>query len=480
MARNEMARERAEEDSLLDRRGYLKLASAAAASVTALGTGGAASASTDDDTLLYEDFGDDTYTDHFTDTLVQGQYDDIVSDFAKEGSNSLRAQLPQGSHYGIAATFDPVEAGAVNDELNEMYASYWLRLSPDFEPHPYAASKFPGPGNTEDGTGNGGDRATGTGWSARAGFQGDGNGGVKIGYYSYHMDMGGSYGENIWATTIPRGQWVKVEQYVKLNSVSNGSANSDGVLKMWVDGDLHIDRNGMRFTEQPDTFGCNYKFVVRFGGSDTSPRNQNVCIDGWTVRRTMPSDSTDDTTTSEPSEEQEGELLELVTDDSVSRGSYDFTVEGSVTKNTGTGDNVSEGNDSIVDNGDGTMTVSGIAGEGYGDSYYVDGTIVSMNIDETKWTLRHEGTEVNVSDIVFPNKLVIDGSNAPRRASTYEFTVSGSATKSAQLGSVNSYDTISDGTISGRIIGGKDGFRFSGEITNFTLDGPANVRVENA
>ena len=109
----------------------------------------------------------------------------------------------------------------------------------------------------------------------------------------------------------------------------------------------------------------------------------------------------------------------------------------------------------------------------------MDGTFTSIDLDESKWTLRYNGEEVRIADLVLPNKLVIDGSNTPRRASTYEFNVSGVARKSADLGSINEYDTVSGGTISGRVIGGTDGYRFSGEITSFSLSGPASVTVED-
>ncbi|WP_137283198.1 hypothetical protein [Halorussus salinisoli] len=190
--------------------------------------------------------------------------------------------------------------------------------------------------------------------------------------------------------------------------------------------------------------------------------------------------SDSDSTTSEPDDsEAEGTVLELVAGSNTSSISYEFTVEGSAKKRTSAGDVAAEGNDSITDNGDGTVTVTGVAGNGYGDSFLVDGDVVSMDLDESKWTIRYGGEEVSVSDLSLPNKLVIDGSDAPRAASTYTFEVSGSARKSAALGSVNAHDTISDGQISGRVIGGKDGFRFSGEITAFRLDGPATVRVED-
>ncbi|UPV73804.1 hypothetical protein M0R89_14815 [Halorussus limi] len=194
---------------------------------------------------------------------------------------------------------------------------------------------------------------------------------------------------------------------------------------------------------------------------------------------TSTGDSSDSTTTSPDDSNAAGTVLELVAGSSTSNTTYEFTVEGSVQKRTSSGDVAAEDNDTVTSNGDGTVTVSGLSGNGYGDSFLVDGDIVSMNLDESKWTLKYGGNEVSVNDLVLPNKLVIDGSNAPRRSSEYTVEFSGTARKSAALGSVNDHDTITDGKISGRVIGGKDGYRFSGEITGFRLDGPANVRVED-
>ncbi|MFC7080029.1 hypothetical protein [Halorussus caseinilyticus] len=133
----------------------------------------------------------------------------------------------------------------------------------------------------------------------------------------------------------------------------------------------------------------------------------------------------------------------------------------------------------MTDNGDGTVTVSGVAGNGYGDAFFVDGAITSMNLDESVWTLRYAGSEVNADDLTLPNKLVVDGGNRPRQACDYSFEVSGAVRKSTDLGSVQKSDTVSDGTVTGTVFGGKDGYRFSGEVTGFDLDGPANISVED-
>ena len=483
MARDETARE--PDQRLLDRRSYLQLAGAAAASVATFGATSAAS--TGDETLLHEDFSSSGYDQSFTSTWRQGTYDGLTSSPAKTGDNALQVDFPQGGHYGISTKFDPVEAGASSEEVTELYASYWVRFDPEFDGGS-DGSKLPGPLNTEPGGGKGGEPSTGTnGWSARGSFIDAGSNGIKVGFYTYHMDMSGSYGDYFWATAVPRGEWVKIDQHIDLNTVSGGSANSDGRLRMWVNGSLEVDRNGMRFTEEPER-GVNYQFASRYGGNETSPKRQSVFFDRLAVgtsdsvlQATDDSGTTtgsDDQQTDDGSDEQ-GTVLEIVAHDDTPTRSYAFTVDGSVSKRTDAGDLSAEGNDYITDNGDGTVTVEGEAGKGYGDSYLVDGVVTSMDIDESLWTLRYGGEEVSVSDIVLPNTLVIDGSDTPRQSSTYTFKVSGSARKSAEVGSINDHDTVENGEINGRVIGGTDGFRFSGEITSFRLDGPATVRVED-
>ncbi|WP_458207746.1 hypothetical protein [Haladaptatus sp. NG-SE-30] len=90
-----------------------------------------------------------------------------------------------------------------------------------------------------------------------------------------------------------------------------------------------------------------------------------------------------------------------------------------MSKRTSAEDNSAEGNDSVTNSGDGTTTVSGLAGNGYGDSYLVDGTFTSMTLDESKWTLRYGGKEVTVADLTgesdSPSKtIVIDGESASK------------------------------------------------------------------
>ncbi|MFC7079037.1 polysaccharide lyase [Halorussus caseinilyticus] len=306
MARDETARESESETSLLDRRSYLQLAGAAAASVAGLNAASSASsAASSTSDLVYEEFDESGYGDIFTNAWQQGTYDERVSDPVKDGSNALRVSFPEGSHYGMAAIYDPVDAGDLDSETTELYANAWVRFSSGFTGR---TGKLPGPANIEPGGAKGGEPADGTnGWSARATFDGSPSNGVKIGYYTYHMDQGGTYGDHFWAATVPTGEWVKVGQYIKLNSVDGGSANADGQLKMWVNDELQLDKSGMRFTEDL-SLGCNYWFNAYFGGSWTSPQDQSVYFDRWALSDTeMPDISGDgssgggDTTQGTPS-----------------------------------------------------------------------------------------------------------------------------------------------------------------------------------
>lgn len=498
MARDDTARNPDSETSLLDRRDYLRLAGAAAASVATFGTNAAADTNTNG-MLVHETFEDSSYTQNFSSTWKQGNYDDLTTSESREGDNSLEVRFASGGHYGISCKFDPVQAGVTNSELQEMYANYWVKFESGFDGGS-DGSKLPGPVNVEPGGGKGGDASNGTnGWSARGSFVDAGSSGIQLSYYVYHMDMSGQWGDYFTATTVPRDTWVHVEQYIKLNTTSGSGANADGELKMWVDGTQHVNKTNMRFTEEPER-GINYQFATRYGGNETSPKDQSVYFDKWAVNDAMPSDSgssggttdsgsNEDTTDDESSEDAQGTVLEIVSGLGTSNVEYQFTVDGDVSLRTSASNGGwrSEGVDSVTDNGDGTMTASGVVGNGYGDGYYVDGTFTDVSVDESKVTLNYDGSEVSVADLTgsqdssqddsLSKTIVIDGSIRPNVGSSYSFTVSGDVEKNDKLGSVQSNDSISGSEVSGSIWGGKDAFNFSGEITSLTVDGNTTVSV---
>ena len=79
---------------------------------------------------------------------------------------------------------------------------------------------------------------------------------LEMGFYSYHLDKKGPWGENYPVQKrIPLkvGQWHCVERHMKLNSVAatTGEANPDGVEELWIDGELSIRKPDVRFRRVP-------------------------------------------------------------------------------------------------------------------------------------------------------------------------------------------------------------------------------------
>lgn len=74
----------------------------------------------------------------------------------------------------------------------------------------------------------------------------------------------------------------------------------------------------------------------------------------------------------------------------------------------------------------------------------------------------------------FDNELTFDGS-ATAGECRYEFVVSGRVERSPDLGSAETEDTISSGTVTGSVTEDIDGFRFTGSLESLDLDGTASL-----
>jgi hypothetical protein len=76
---------------------------------------------------------------------------------------------------------------------------------------------------------------------------------LEMGFYSYHLDKKGPWGENYEVQRkmpIHVGRWYCVERRMKLNSVDPGKpdpANADGIEELWIDGRLTIRKTDVRF-----------------------------------------------------------------------------------------------------------------------------------------------------------------------------------------------------------------------------------------
>jgi hypothetical protein len=121
---------------------------------------------------------------------------------------------------------------------------------------------------------SGGDGTAPDGWSARVVFRGDG--GVET--YVYNQGQKGDYGQIDRAKDFrfEPGKFYRVKLYVKVNSAGDAS---DGIVRLWIDDKLLIERNDIRYR----AVGGNKALISRVlfstfhGGSrpDWAPKDRN-------------------------------------------------------------------------------------------------------------------------------------------------------------------------------------------------------------
>lgn len=94
---------------------------------------------------------------------------------------------------------------------------------------------------------------------------------VEMGFYSYHMDKKGPWGDGYEVQKrmpIKVGSWHCVERHMKLNSVDpvKTEPNADGLEELWVDGELSIRREGLRFRRVPQLKITFFSFETYYHG----------------------------------------------------------------------------------------------------------------------------------------------------------------------------------------------------------------------
>jgi len=146
--------------------------------------------------------------------------------------------------------------------------------------------------------------------------------------------------------------------------------------------------------------------------------------------------------------------------------SYELSVSGELT-----GTDTVDAHETV-----GESSVSGLILSGI-DEYTFTGSIWDLWADGDI-RLFVDGTEIDTTPYLYPNTISIDGAGTDGRSS-YSFEVSGALRKDETAGSINSGDVIRDSTADGFVYGGTDGYRFSGDIVSFDLDGDAAVAFDD-
>ncbi|MFB6139929.1 MAG: right-handed parallel beta-helix repeat-containing protein [Halosimplex sp.] len=161
---------------------------------------------------------------------------------------------------------------------------------------------------------------------------------------------------------------------------------------------------------------------------------------------------------------------------------YEFTATGRITKDTDDGRNSAEGNDSVVQNADGTWTATGKTGNGFGDCYAFEGSVTDFSA-QGSYELRLDGSTVTVDELVSSRRHIEVVTTEDPSELDYAFTTTGEITKDTDNGdrSAAGNDSVTqnaDGTWTADGYTGNgygDAYYFQGELTDF---GPVKDFVE--
>ncbi|MHC3436926.1 hypothetical protein ACYJ1Y_02240 [Natrialbaceae archaeon A-gly3] len=259
-----MARERpslddrttAGDNSVLDRRTYLKLTGG----VATMAAVGASSASASADAGEPTDVIEIDYEEYSSPGEVYRQEGGQIHDFstarAYDGTKSLEIPWEDPDMYrGGRSVFD-FNDWSQYDNPHELYQSFYVYFGDDFRMQSGDTLRFFVGGRSTGSGDSGGGSPDGTnGWSYLVGISARDpdygrnrqDGEYTIFTYNYNVTDGTGYVYRPPCFVEP-GNWIHVETYWRNNTLdASGNMNADGVTRLWIDGDLVVDRDNLRF-----------------------------------------------------------------------------------------------------------------------------------------------------------------------------------------------------------------------------------------
>ncbi len=202
--------------------------------------------------------------------------------------HSLQVTVQRGQHMGTSFNYRFRER--IGQEPEEIYFRYYLKFDEDWK-NATSDGKLPGISGTYGRAGWGGRRVNGRdGWSARGLFKTrHGENDSSIGFYTYHADMRGRYGEH-WSfqPRLEHGRWYCVEEYCKLNTPGEEGQQGkrDGILRGWIDGRLAFEKTDIRFRDVPTLKIEEVWINVYHGGATSVPREDiHLYLDNLVISR---------------------------------------------------------------------------------------------------------------------------------------------------------------------------------------------------
>lgn len=202
----------------------------------------------------------DSPLDHYTDYRGGNGSSNwtLKSDHSVSNGQSLHGWIYSGQTWASNVQWSPGSEGYASN-LEEWHQRFHFRLGEGFDMdrddncRVFNTALADGPSNS----GGGGPPSGDDGWSERLYVTERGSrnrGEWNLLSYTYHMDQGSRYGDLtvIDDVGLKTGQWHQIDCYCKVNSYSGGSANRDGVVSYWFDGEPIFERSDLRFTTADD------------------------------------------------------------------------------------------------------------------------------------------------------------------------------------------------------------------------------------
>lgn len=198
----------------------------------------------------------------------------IDVEHSSEGAKSMRILYKGGGKAGVDNTGVQIPLTFEEKSAEDIYVSYSMRPSENFT---WGKTSYGGklPGLASGTQCNGNKVCDGTnGFSARYMWRDGG----RLVVLLYHMDYDKIYGQDVdllypdgRTVVAERGEWIHLAQRVKMNTVTveNGvaKANPDGILQVWVNGVLVLNRTDLRLRTN-DALVDNFYISTFHGGGD--------------------------------------------------------------------------------------------------------------------------------------------------------------------------------------------------------------------